>query len=154
MSVERLYAYGNPVSKTLNSKLETGDSAAVRFWKKATPKIYNLTLRKIEPFLLRFKYTGPLSCKVVISEKDHMPYLLEWLARFNSKGIAAFCEALNRKTGELFIDTLKGVENKAKPDYDWHCSNGTAKCPDNETQAHILNGVMETIKQLQKWRYL
>jgi hypothetical protein len=151
MSVERYYVYGRPISKTLNSKLEAGNAAAVRLWKKNTPRIYNMTLRKIEPFLTRFKYTGPLTCKVVVHKE---PYLLEWVARFTSNGIAAFCEALNKKIGDLIIESLNGKDNKVKPNYEWYCSNGTAQCPDDETQAGILNDVMGEIKQLQKWRYL
>ena len=154
ISIERLYACGRPVAKTLNSKLDSGNAAAVRFWKKPSPKIYKLTLRKIEPFLSRFKYSGPLTCKVIISSEDHTPYLLEWITRFGPNGIAAFCEALNKKMGELLIEILSSKENKTKPNYDWYCSNGTAKCPDDETQARIMNDLMPVIKQLQKWRYL
>ena len=150
ISIEKYYSRGMPVPKTLNSKLETGDAAAVRIWKKNTPKLYNRTLRKVEPFLMRFRYSGPLSCKVIIGDDI---YFVKWLTRFNPKGMAAFKEALNKKLGQFIVDMFKGSQ-VIKPKYDWYCSNGTAKCPDKETQAYILNDVMDVMKKLQKWRYL
>ena len=150
-SVEQFYSNGKPVPDTLNSKLESNGNVAIRFWKKAAPKIFKMTLKKLEPFLLQFHYSGPLNCKVIIN-KDGL-YLLEWQAHF-SNGIAAFCEALNKKVGELLIDIITRKPGKIKPDYQWHCSNGKAKCPDIKEQANILSDMMPAIKQLERWRYL
>lgn len=150
VSIEKYYSEGRPVPKTLNSKLETSNAAAVRIWKKNTPKLYRMTLGKVEPFLMRFRYSGPLSCKMIINNDI---YFVKWLTRFNPKGIAAFKEALNKKIGQFIIDMFEGNQT-IKPKYDWYCSNGTAKCPDKETQAYILNDVMGSMKRLQKWRYL
>lgn len=149
MSLEQFYEDGRPIPNTLNSRLESRGNVALRFWKKAAPKIFNLTLRRANPFLMRFQFSGPLSVKVVIDRESHKPYLCEWVAHFTSDGMAAFCEALNTKLGELLIS-----RTNPKPSYQWHCSNGTSRIPDIKAQALIIDELMPTIKQLQKWRFL
>lgn len=151
ITIEKYYAHGMSVPKTLNAKLEAGNAAAVRIWKKNSPKLYARTLQKVEPFLLRFQYSGPLSCKVII-DNDKI-YFVKWTTRFNPKGIAAFKEALNKKIGQFIIDMFRDKQS-LKPKYDWYCSNGTAKCPDMETQAYILNDVMDSMKNLRQKKYL
>ena len=151
LSVEKFYIGGKSVSNTLNSKLGSNGNVAVRFWKKAAPKIFKMTLMKIEPFLMKFNYSGPLTCKVIIN-KDGL-YLSEWQARF-SDGMTAFCEALNKKLGKLIIEILMRKPNETKPDYQWHCSNGKARCLDIKSQANILSDMMPRIRQLERWRYL
>jgi len=130
VSIERFYLDGEPVPNTLNSTLECkkfleGDKgvntgcmgSVVRFWKKPNPKLYKLTLQKAEPFLKRFKYSGPLDCNCIICEKDKMPYFLEWTARFGYNALSALCEGLNQDVGSFIEGILNG--GVSKPSYDW-----------------------------------
>ena len=131
VSIECFYKDGKPISNTLNTTLECkrfleGDrgsntgcmGSVVRFWKKPNPKLYKLTLQKVEPFLRRFKYSGPLDCNCIISENDRMPYFLEWTARFGYNAIHALCEGLNQDVGSFIGGILNGG-NLSKPSYDW-----------------------------------
>jgi phosphoribosylamine-glycine ligase len=103
VSVEGFYIEGHLVPGSLNSTLESkrlfdGDrgpntgcmGSVVWFWAKQSPKIYRLTLQKLEPFLQRYKYTGPLDVNCIVSEEDKMPYFLEFSARFGSTGSERF----------------------------------------------------------------
>lgn len=132
LSCECFYVNGKPVLNSLNSTLETkkfmdGDngpntgcaSSVVRFWKKADPKIYRLTLKRVEPFLKRFKYNAPLDCAVIVNEKDKLPYFLEWTSRIGYSGVYALCEGLNMEVGKFFSDMASGQIPDIKPSYDW-----------------------------------
>lgn len=144
MSVEMFYFEGNPVPNTLNSTLECkrfmeGDKGSntgcmgsvVRFWKNPAPKIYRLTLAKIEKFLKQFKYSGPLDCNCMISKADKMPYFLEWTARFGYNAIYALCEGINTSLGEFIT-----INSKKKPLYDWLGSVRVSVAPyPNDTKA-------------------
>ena len=129
ISTEAFYIDGVLVKGTLNSTIElkkfmdsdigpnTGcQGSVVRFWKKSDPKIYKLTLAKLESFLKRFKYTGPLDCNCIISEKDKMPYFLEWTARLGYSAIYAVCEGIKSFGG--FLDSVT-VGDAPVVDYDW-----------------------------------
>ena len=132
VSIECFYKEGKPVPNTLNSTLECkrfleGDKGSntgcmgsvVRFWKKPNPKLYKLTLQKAEPFLKRFKYSGPLDCNCIISENDRMPYFLEWTARFGYNALYAFCEGLNQDIGSFIGGIVENGRNQQKPSYEW-----------------------------------
>lgn len=132
VSIERFYWDGEPIPNTLNSTLECkkfleGDKgvntgcmgSVVRFWKKPNPKLYKLTLQKAEPFLRRFKYSGPLDCNCIISENDKMPYFLEWTARFGYNALYALCEGLNQDIGSFIGGIVESVQNQQKPSYEW-----------------------------------
>jgi len=132
ISIERFYLDGEPISNTLNSTLECkkfleGDKgvntgcmgSVVRFWKKPNPKLYKLTLQKVETFLKRFKYSGPLDCNCIISEKDRMPYFLEWTTRFGYNALYALCEGLNQDVGSFIGGIVENGQNQQKPSYEW-----------------------------------
>lgn len=131
VSTEAFYLDGRLVPNTLNCTIEckkfmAGDigpntgcmGSAVRFWKKADPKIYRLTLRKLESFLRQFKYTGPLDCNCIISETDQMPYFLEWTARFGYSAIYAACEGLSSLSE--YIEAIMDENGPpAQSSYEW-----------------------------------
>lgn len=131
VSTEGFYIDGKLVPNTLNSTIEqkrfmNGDlgpntgcmSSVVRFWKNPSPKIYRLTLQKIEPFLRRFKYTGPLDMNCIISGKDHLPRFLEFTARFGYNALYALCEGLE-KVGVWVSGMTNGQPEPSSPSYDW-----------------------------------
>lgn len=136
LSTEMFYIDGEPLRNTLNSTLEAkrfmeGDKgqmtgcmgSVVRFWKKSDPKIYRLTLKKLEPFLKRFKYSGPLDINCIISEKDNLPYFLEFTSRFGYNAIYALCEGLNQNVGNFIASLASGQpeanQKPLRPSYDW-----------------------------------
>jgi phosphoribosylamine--glycine ligase len=132
ISVEGFYLDGELVPNSLNSTLEskrfmegnkgenTGcQGSLVWFWKKKEPKIYRLSLKRIEPFLRRFKYSGPLDCNCIVSGRDQMPYFLEWTARFGYSAIYALAEGLNVSVSDFIGDLAAGEVPSLKPSYDW-----------------------------------
>jgi len=132
VSVEGFYIDGQLVPQSLNSTIECkkfmdGDKgentgcqgSVVWFWRKKDPKLYRLSLRKAEPFLRRFKYSGPLDCNCIVSAKDQMPYFLEWTARFGYSAIYALSEGLNCKVGDFIAGLAAGDPPKLRPSYDW-----------------------------------
>jgi len=117
LSVEGWYKNGLLIPGSLNSTLEqkrfleddrgaqTGCmGSVVRFWREKQPKIYRLTLKKLESFLRRFKYSGALDCNTIISEKEQLPYFLEFTARFGYNALYAACEGLRGKISTLMAD--------------------------------------------------
>lgn len=132
ISTECFYVNGEPVPNSLNSTLETKkflnddkgpntgcQSSVVWFWKQNNPKIYRLGLKKIEPFLKRSKYNAPLDVNMMISEKDNLPYFLEWTTRFGYSAIYALCEGLNMEVGKFISEMASGQMPKLRPSYDW-----------------------------------
>lgn len=132
LSCERFYVNGEPVSNSLNSTLEVkrfmdGDNgpqtgcqgSVVWFWKQTNPKIYRLGLKKVEPFLKRFKYNAPLDVNCIISDKDKLPYFCEFSSRIGYNAIYALCEGLNMEVGKFFSDMASGQIPKLSPSYDW-----------------------------------
>jgi phosphoribosylamine-glycine ligase len=135
VSCEGWYKDGVLVPGTLNSTFEAkqfleGDKgqntgcmgSVVRFWRNPA-KLYRLTLRKTEPFLKRFKYSGPLDCNVIISSRDQMPYFLEWTARFGYNALYAMCEGISSKLGvwltKLALDDSDASSCEIRPSYNW-----------------------------------
>lgn len=136
LSTECFYVNGEPVPKSLNSTLETKrflnddkgpntgcSSSVVWLWKQASPKIYRLGLKRMEPFLKRFKYNAPLDCNMIISEKDKMPYFIEWTARMGYSAIYALCEGIGVDVGKFIADLANGDSGAnvghLRPSYDW-----------------------------------
>jgi phosphoribosylamine-glycine ligase len=119
MSVGAFYHEGKLIHNTLHSAIECERlmndekgpkvgcmGSVVRFWKNDSPKIYRLTLAKVERFLKQFKYSGILKCNCIISSKDKMPYFLGWVTHI---GYTPLYEGVG-KLSEL---------NGHKPSYDW-----------------------------------
>lgn len=76
MTVDAFYHRGERAGVLLSSVAREGN-AFCRIWKKPNPKVYHLTLGKCESFLRQFKYSGPLSCEVVI--KDYKLHFVRWI---------------------------------------------------------------------------
>jgi len=133
ISVEGFYVDGKLVQGTLNSTLEAkkfleGDKgentgcagSAVRIWKEKQPKIYRLTLKKLEPFLERFGYAGALDVNCIVSEKDKMPYFIELTTRFGYNSVYALAEGLNEPIGEFISKmALRRPVAAVQRSYDW-----------------------------------
>jgi len=132
LSVEGWYLNGELIPGSLNSTIElkrfmSGDigpntgcmGSVVRFWKKREPKIYKLTLKKMESFLRRFAYSGPLDCNCIISERTKLPYFLEWTARMGYNAIYAAAEGMNVKWGSFICELAHGEIPYLTPSYDW-----------------------------------
>lgn len=133
ISSEMWFADGEPIANSFNSTIEQkkfmeGDkgpntgcqSSVVWFWKKENPKIYKHTIRKVAPFLKRFKYSGALDMNCIVAAKDKLPYFLEFTARFGYSAIYALCEGLGRPVSEFLADLVqKGSETKLLPSYNW-----------------------------------
>lgn len=134
VSTEVWYIDGEPIPNSLNSTFETkrfmvGDvgpnsgcmSSLVWFWKNKDAKIYRLTHKLFEPYVKRFKYSGPLDINCIVSEKDKLPYFLEFTSRFGYNAVYAFYEGVRDKTNfsELFNSLANGNMPKIEPSYNW-----------------------------------
>jgi len=144
ISTEAWYVNGELVPNSINSTLETkrfldGDygpntgctSSTVWFWPEKAPNkwakrtepttatIYRLTLKMMESFLKRYKYNGPLDINTIISEKDKLPYFLEYTARTGYSALYALCEGLNMEIGQFFSELASGEIPELKPSYDY-----------------------------------
>lgn len=131
ISTEAWYVNGELIPNSLNSTIELkrlmeGDkgpntgcmASCVWFWKKQNPKIYKHTLARIEPFLKRHKYNGPLDMNSIISDKDRLPYFLEFTTRFGYNAIYAASPELE-PLDELFSKCAYGEIPTIKPSYKW-----------------------------------
>jgi len=144
VSCEAYYVNGELVSNSINSTIEQKRflnddlgpnigcaSSLVWFWPEkqpnkwakrmtpATATIYRLTLKKLEPFLKMFKYSGPLDVNTIVSAKDHLPYFLEGTSRFGYSAVYALAEGLNMELGEFFSTLAEGKMPELKPSFDW-----------------------------------
>ena len=78
VSIDAFYINGKRTPLLMSSV--TGEGNAIcRIWKKTDPKIYRMTLARIEYFLSQFHYTGPLTCTCVISDR---PHFVKFIAHF------------------------------------------------------------------------
>ncbi len=132
ISVEGFYINGELVPGTLNSTLESkrlfeGDrgpntgcmGSVVWFWKEKRPKIYRMTLQKIEPFLRRFNYCGPLDVNCIVSEEDKMPYFLEFTTRFGYDAFYALFEGMNYGMANFIVCLADGKPPVLKRSFEW-----------------------------------
>jgi phosphoribosylamine--glycine ligase len=132
VSVEGFYLNGELVPDTLNSTLESkrlfeGDrgpntgcmGSVVWFWQKHKPKLYRLTLQKIEPLLKQFKYSGPLDVNCIVSEEDKLPYFLEFTTRFGYDAIYALFEGMGFGMADFIACLADGKPPVLKRSFDW-----------------------------------
>lgn len=132
LSIEGFYIDGELVPGTLNSTLEekrlfeggrgpnTGCmGSVVWFWEKKAPKIYRLALQKTEPFLKRYKYSGPLDVNCIINEEDKLPYFLEFSARFGYNAIYALFEGMGFGMSNFIACLADGKPPVLKRSFDW-----------------------------------
>jgi len=131
ISVEAWYVNGELVPNSVNSTIELkrfmeGDkgpntgcmASVVWFWRKHNPKIYKHTLAHIEPFLSRHKYNGPLDMNCMVSNKDGLPYFLEFTARFGYNAIYAATAEFG-PLDEFLFGLAIGERPSIKPSYKW-----------------------------------
>lgn len=127
VSIGGYYVDGSLVEGSLNSSIEirgmfnknmgpqVSMGSVTWFWKSKRPKLYKLTLKKIEDFLKRFRYKGSLNCICVVNEEDRLPYFLEFdtllLNNIIFEGIA--------KTGDFLMAMCKGEQPKFRRSYNW-----------------------------------
>ena len=121
ISTEAWYANGKLVPNSISSTIETkkfmdGDkgpntgcmSSVVWFGSK----IYRQTLEKLEKFLKRKRYSGPLDINCIMTEKG--PYFLEFTARFGYNAVYAALPEFGQFG--TFLSTLaQGMIPKIKP---------------------------------------
>lgn len=124
ISTEAWYVNGELIPNSINSTIETkrfmdgdkgpntGCMSSVVWFYKGKPKIYFQTLAKLEKFLKRKRYSGPLDVNCIMTKDG--PYFLEFTSRFGYNAVYA---ALS-EFGEFgtFLSTLaKGKVPKIKP---------------------------------------
>jgi phosphoribosylamine-glycine ligase len=128
VSSEAWYINGDLVPNSYNNTWETKRfldndlskntgcmSSMVKF--NACPKLYTETLKKLEPFLKKNKYTGPLDINCMITDKK--VYMLEWTARMGYSAIYALCEGLNMELGSFIEAFANGKDPNLKPSDNW-----------------------------------
>jgi len=155
-----------------------------KFWSQKEPKFYRMTLKKMAPFLKKFKYSGPLNIRCVITGRDDARFL-EWTVRFG----CAFLEGLNMAAGKFVSELASGRQPRLKPSYNWlgsvvvsvppypsdvgvasvvTASHETLKglekelyakvdkleIPDAQYRSDAVSGVQSRIKKLKEWKYL
>ena len=87
-----------------------GSSSSVVFaYRDKSPRLYQLTLKKMELFLKKMDYPPcPLDINCIISEKDHTAYGLEFSARMGYNAIFALSELLKEDIGKVLSDFTMG----------------------------------------------
>jgi phosphoribosylamine-glycine ligase len=126
------YYGGEPILSTVHSALEfrrfmngnigpaVGSSGCVAwYWKVLPAKLWNATHAKMMPFLKRFGYTGPLTIRTCISDKDQMPWFLEAVCRVNGCVTEALAEVSPIPLSDFFLDAARDRLRDFKPSYDW-----------------------------------
>lgn len=124
VSTEAWYVNGELVPNSINSTIETkrfmdgdkgpncGCMTSVVWFYKGKPKIYFQTLGKLEKFLKRKRYSGPLDINCIVTKDG--PYFLELTTRFGYNAVYA---ALNQlpEFGNFLADLAHGRIPKIKP---------------------------------------
>ena len=83
----------------------TGEMGTAMFWSEPN-KIFNATLRKMEPLLERERYTGYIDVNCIVNGNGIYP--LEFTARFGYPTISIQQEGLLTPLGELFAGLADG----------------------------------------------
>lgn len=132
ISIECWYVRGEPVPSTINSAVEltrfmagglgpqTGCMGSVAwFWKNQTNKLYRMTHEKLQPFLKRYDYDGPLNVRVLINEADQRPVFLDLQARFGYNAIYALTEDIGVDLAKVLSGVAAGQKTELAPSYQW-----------------------------------
>lgn len=80
----------------------------VWFYDEDRPKMFRLTLEKLEPFLRAQHYVGPLDINTIIDERSLIPTGLEFTARFGYAAIQAMMTGLAQDVGKLLWRVAHG----------------------------------------------
>ncbi len=128
MAMEGFYIDGELVPGSLNFILEQRrfmdfdkgpltacQTSVMKFWPEKEPRLYRMTLKKMGPFLKKFKYSGPLTINCIITGRDDA-HFMEWTPRFGC--LFVFLEGLTG-VGKFISDLALGIKTKLKPSYDW-----------------------------------
>lgn len=89
----------------------TGEMGTSMFWSSAN-KIFNATLRKMEPKLKEEHYVGYIDINCIVNANGIYP--LEFTARFGYPTISIQIEGLLEPLGEFLYTLAKGESNKLK----------------------------------------
>lgn len=79
----------------------------ISFMPAATNPFFQEYFTKLEPILARMGHPNEWAANTIISEKDHMPYFLEWTPRFgwdSTMGELAILQYAGRSIAEFFIN--------------------------------------------------
>lgn len=122
VSTEGWFCEGKPIYSGINSTWETKKFLAAELGQRTGAetsvvchydghsKLYDGTIRKIEPLLKYSKWTGPIDVNVIVEEKSHKPYFLEWTPRLGYSAIYAYTSILSIGIGEFFRRIAFGGE--------------------------------------------
>jgi len=128
ISTEAWYVNGELVLNSVNSTIETkrfmdgdkgpntGCMTSVVWFYKGKPKIYFQTLAKLEKFLKKHKYSGPLDMNCILTKDG--PYFLEFTTRFGYNAVYAALSQLP-EFGDFLATLAKGNMPKIKPTKDY-----------------------------------
>ena len=89
----------------------TGEMGTAMFW-SAPNKIFNSTLKKMEPKLAEEGYVGYIDINCIVNGNGIYP--LEWTSRFGYPTISIQQEGLISPIGELFYELAKGTNYKLR----------------------------------------
>lgn len=124
LSTEAWYVNGELVPNSINSTIETkrlmdgdkgpqtGCMTSVVWFYKGKPKIYFQTLGKLEKFLRKKRYSGPLDMNCLINKDG--AFFLELTTRFGYNAIYAALQQLP-EFGNFLADLAQGRIPKIKP---------------------------------------
>lgn len=124
VSTEIWYAQGKPIpnpnSTFETKKLMVGDvgpatgcqTSVVFSYPNREPKIVQQSLKKINVFLERTAYTGPLDINGIVSNGRF--YGLEFTPRFGYNALYAFLRLLDEPVGEMLMRVANGVNSPMK----------------------------------------
>ncbi len=197
LSAEGFYISGELVPRSLSFALEQRrfmdfdkgpltdrQTVVLKFWSQKEPKLYRMTLKKMASFLKKFKYSGPLNIRCMVTGRDDACFL-EWTTMFQ----CVILEGLNMEAGKFVSELASGRQPKLKPSCEWlgsvvvsvppypsgegvvcevSSSHGNLKglekklyskieklkVPDAQYRSDAVSGVLGRIKKLEEWKYL
>src|SRR3989304_6712676 len=86
----------------------TGCMGNIVIAEKRSNKLIQNSVMKLESFLKKTKYRGPVDVNCIVTEKE--AYGLELTARFGYDAIEALIEGLNEPVANLLFDTATGIK--------------------------------------------
>jgi len=95
----------------------TGEMGTAMFWSEPN-KIFNQTLRKMEPALAREGYVGYIDVNCIVNANGVFP--LEFTARFGYPTISIQQEGMTTPIGQFLADLAAGVNPKLKVKSGFH----------------------------------
>jgi phosphoribosylamine---glycine ligase len=96
---------------------DTGEMGTAMFWSKPN-KIFNETLKKIEPKLVEEKFIGYIDINCIVNEEGIFP--LEFTCRFGYPTIFIQTENFNMNVGEFFYKLAKSEDFKLEVKKGFH----------------------------------